>query len=87
MAKPDFMETSGHEDLYKSNRLSTLSWYLMVLGIVSILVAGLFIYLRKIPYRDFVLDGNGVGRYFLFAGIAAYIAGRAISYFQKYRKK
>ena len=66
--------------------LSELSWYLMVLGFVSILVAGLCFYLVRIQYHDFFINATALGRYLLFGGITAYAVGRGITYYRRFRK-
>lgn len=67
--------------------LDTVSWYLLVFGIMSIAAAALFLYLREIRYQDYVLNGVALGRYLLLAGAVSYVAGRALAYYRKFRKK
>ena len=73
--------------LHEEDRLDSLSWYLVVLGFISILLSGLCFYLAQIRYRDYVLNATALGRYLLFAGILAYGVGRMISYYKRYRRR
>lgn len=82
--------TEPEKDPYALDRaspLDTLSWYLVAIGFMAILAAGLFLFLREIRYRDYVLNGLVFGRYLLAAGVISYFAGRILSYYRKYRKK
>ena len=73
--------------LDSKNGLDTLSWYLVVVGFLAIIAAGLFFFLREIRYQDYVLNGVAMGRYLLGAGFLSYLAGRLLSYYRKFRKK
>lgn len=73
--------------LEDKDRLETVSWYLLATGIMCIVAAGLFLYLREIRYRDYVLNGVALGRYLLVGGAAFYVTGRLLSYYRKFRKK
>ena len=73
--------------LDQKNILDTVSWYLVVVGFLAILAAGLFLFLREIRYQDYVLNGLVLGRYMLVAGMVSYFTGRILSYYRKYRKK
>src|SRR5688500_10453847 len=71
----------------RSTPMDTLSWYLLVVGFLAIVTAGLFLFLREIRYQDYVLNGTVLGRYFLIAGATSYFAGRIITYTRRIRKK
>lgn len=73
--------------LDSKNTLDTVSWYLVVVGFLAIVAAGLFFFLREIRYQDYVLNGVALGRYMLGAGVVSYFAGRALSYYRRFRKK
>jgi hypothetical protein len=66
-----------------------LSWYLLVMGFITILLAGLCFFLfrnRPLTYADFSIDANALGKYLMIAGLLAYVAGRIIHYTRKFRK-
>jgi predicted MFS family arabinose efflux permease len=68
-------------------RLDTLSWYLLVTGLMCIGFAGLFLFLREVRYQDYVLNGVALGRYLLVAGAFFYVGGRVLSYYRRYQRK
>lgn len=78
---------NDHYALDTKNRLDTVSWYLLATGIMCIVAAALFLFLREIRYQDYVLNGVALGRYLLLGGAAAYVAGRGLSYYAKFRKR
>ena len=67
------------------NGLDTFAWYLRAIGFLSLAAAGLFIFLKTIPYREYALNGTVLGRYLLMIGIACYFAGRGVSYWRIYQ--
>ena len=71
----------------QDSRWDTLRFYLMVTGVICLLAAGLFIYVKHIHYRDYILNGSVLGRYLLFAGLFFYFSGRAITYYQRFQRK
>lgn len=73
--------------LDETSKLDTLSWYLLVIGLMSIGFAGVFLFLKEIRYEDYVLNGVALGRYMLLAGAVSYVGGRGISYYRKYQRK
>lgn len=73
--------------LDETSWVDTLSWYLLVVGLMCIVFAGLFLYLREIRYQDYVLNGVVLGRYMLLAGAVSYVAGRILSYYRKYQRR
>jgi hypothetical protein len=80
-------EKDPYAPLDGKSRLDTLSWYLVVIGFMSIAAAGLFLFLREIRYQDYVLNGVALGRYMLLLGGASYVAGRVLSYYRRFRKQ
>jgi hypothetical protein len=74
-------------DFEKESKLDTLGWYLVVFGFISLGLAGLCLYLQRIKYRDFTINGNVLGNYLLMFGIFLYVAGRAIKYYQRYQRR
>ena len=79
--------TEPHAPLDEKNRLDTLSWYLVVIGFMSIAAAGLFLFLREVRYQDYVLNGVALGRYLLLLGGGCYVVGRVLSYYRRFRKQ
>ena len=70
--------------------LDELSWYLLVMGFIIILIAGLCFFLfrnKPLTYADFSLDANVLGKYLLMAGLFCYVSGRGIHYFRKLKKR
>jgi hypothetical protein len=78
---------TSHEDLYRQNAMDTLAWYLMATGFIALAAAGIFIFLKTINYRDYVLNGSALGRYFLIGGMIFYFAGRGISYYRRFQRR
>ena len=67
-----------------------LSWYLLVLGFIAIVVAGLCFFLFRnhpLTYADFSIDANTLGKYLMILGLVSYIAGRAIYYSRKLKRR
>jgi hypothetical protein len=85
--RPDF------SSLGKSDRLATLSWYLVVTGMVLLGFAALCLYLDRTGYRDFfkhkdfALNPLVLSRRLLVAGILSYAAGRIITYSRRFSKR
>lgn len=74
--------------LKKKSKLDLLAWYLLVMGFISILAAGLFFYLHrvgKLRYEDFTINGLALGQYFLFGGISSYLIGRSLSHYLRWK--
>jgi hypothetical protein len=71
----------------QEQKLDTLGWYMVVFGFIVLGLAGLCFYLKRISYRDFSLNGNVLGNYLLMVGICLYVGGRAIKYYQRYKRK
>ena len=75
----------------KSKRwLDELSWYLLVMGFIAILTAGLcfFLYRNKpLTYADFSIDANTLGKCLLIAGLLSYVTGRVIHYIRRHQKR
>jgi hypothetical protein len=69
------------------SRLETVSWYLLATGIMCIVAAALFLFLREIRYQDYVLNGVVLGRYLLLGGAVLYVVGRGLSYYGKFRRR
>ena len=74
-------------DFEKEDRVDTFAWYLVVFGFITLGLAALCFYLRRISYRDFSLNGNVLGNYLLMVGICLYIGGRGIKYYKRYKRK
>ena len=88
---PPEEEVPSVQDLLvpKKNWVDEVSWYLMVMGFIAILAAGLcFILFRHRPlrYEDFSLDANVLGKYLLLAGLMSYAIGRILYYIRRYRR-
>ncbi len=67
-----------------------LSWYLLIMGFISILLSGLcfFLYRNKpLTYADFSIDANTLGKYLLMIGLLAYVVGRGIHYTRRLQKR
>jgi hypothetical protein len=85
--RPDF------SSLGKADRLATLSWYLVVTGMVLLGFAALCLYLDRsghqdfFKHKDFALNPLVLSRRLLIAGILAYAAGRIITYSRRFRKR
>ena len=85
------MESAENDDrITRKTRLDEFSWYLMVMGFIGLLAAGLCFYFfrnRPLRYADFSLDANVLGKYLLIAGMASYAAGRTVHYYRRFRKR
>jgi len=71
------------------NWVDELSWYLLVLGFIAILVAGLCFFLfrnRPLTYADFSIDANTLGKYLMMFGLACYVVGRVLHYSRKLKR-
>ncbi len=71
----------------KEDKLDLLSWYLVLFGFIILGLAGVCLYMQRISYRDFYLNGRVLGNYLLMLGICLYMGGRSIKYYRKYRRK
>ncbi len=70
--------------------MDEVSWYLMVMGFIGLLTAGLCFYFfhnRPLRYADFSLDANVLGKYLLITGMASYAAGRTVHYYRRFRRR
>lgn len=73
--------------LDEDTKLDTLSWYLLVIGLMAIAFGGLLLFLKELHYRDYVLNGVVLSRYMLLAGGGFYVSGRLLSYYRRYQRK
>ena len=74
----------------KKNWVDEVAWYLMVMGFIGLLVAGLCFFFwrnRPLSYPNFNIDANVLGKYLLMAGMASYAAGRGIYYYRRYQRR
>lgn len=88
-------QTSPAEEDYfldltpKRNWLDETAWYLMVMGFIAILVAGLLFYLHPrhpLRYEDFHINAKVLGGYFLMGGVCSYFLGRVLSYIRRMQR-
>ncbi len=83
-------EEESFQDLTpKRNWMDELAWYLMVMGFISILVAGLLFYLHPrhpLRYEDFHINAKVLGGYFLMGGVSSYFLGRIFSYVRRMQR-
>ena len=88
---PDGQLTEEYEDLAPGkNWVDELAWYMMVMGFVGILLAGLLFYLHKyhpLRYPDYSLNANLLGGYVLVAGLGFYVVGRLLHYYRRFQKR
>ncbi len=75
-----------YQDLHKETKADLLSWYMIVFGLICLALAGLFIYLGNINYKDFYINGHAMGNYLLMAAMALYFGGRIIKFVSKKKK-
>jgi hypothetical protein len=86
-------DPSAFESLGQEDKLSTLSWYLVAIGIVALVLAALCLVLDRsgsrgfFSHKDFALNPNALGRLLLLVGIISYAAGRIITYVRRFRKR
>jgi hypothetical protein len=86
-------DPKAYDSFGKQEGLATVSWYLVTTGIVLLVFAALCLYLDRtgsrefFKHKDFALNPNVLGRYLLLAGIISYAAGRAITYYRRFRKR
>jgi prolipoprotein diacylglyceryltransferase len=70
--------------------LDELAWYLVVMGFIIILLAGLCFFLYRnhpLRYEDYSIDANALGKYLLIAGLLSYVGGRVIYYTRKMKRR
>jgi hypothetical protein len=85
---PTAFESFGRED-----RLASVSWYLVATGIVALVLAALCLWMGRsgatafFSHKDFALNPIALGRLLLLVGIIFYAAGRAITYYRRFRKR
>ncbi len=74
----------------KRNWVDELAWYLMVMGFIGLLFAGLCFFLFRnhpLTYANYSLNANVLGKYLLLAGMASYALGRIIYYVRRFRRR
>ena len=79
----------GEDVPKRKNWVDEVSWYLLIMGFISILLAGVcfFLYRNKpLTYADFSIDANTLGKYLLILGLLAYVVGRGIHYTRRFQK-
>lgn len=81
------------ESLGREDRLASVSWYLVATGIVALVLAALCLWMGRsgstafFSHKDFALNPIALGRLLLLVGIVFYAAGRAITYYRRFRKR
>lgn len=87
------LDPSVYADLDKQDPLDTVSWYLVVIGLVALGFAALCLLLDHtgnrefFSHKDFALNPVALARKLLIVAAVAYAAGRGIKYYQRFRKR
>ncbi|HKP97613.1 MAG TPA: hypothetical protein VJ385_17855 [Fibrobacteria bacterium] len=87
------LDPAAYDSFGKEGKLATVSWYLVTIGIALLVLAALCLYLGRtghtdfFKHKDFALNPAALSRYLLLAGLFAYAAGRAITYYRRFRKR
>jgi hypothetical protein len=86
-------DPSAFDSFGKKDRLETLRWYLVTMGVIALILAAVCIFLGRsgsvsfFSHKDFALNPIVLGRYLLLAGFVSYAAGRAITYYRRFSKR
>ncbi|MDB5103638.1 MAG: hypothetical protein JWP91_1327 [Fibrobacteres bacterium] len=86
-------DPAAFDSLGKKDGLATVSWYLVTTGIIALVFAAICLWMGRtgstafFSHKDFALNPNALGRYLILIGIAFYAAGRAITYYLRFRKR
>jgi hypothetical protein len=91
-SNPPF-DPSAFDSLGKRDRLETLRWYLVTIGVIALVLAAICIFMGRngstgfFSHKDFALNPIALGRYLLLAGFVSYASGRAITYYRRFSKR
>lgn len=89
----DKLDPADFKSFGQEEKLATVSWYLVAMGIISLVLAAVCLWMGRIgateffTHKDFSLNPYALGRYLLLAGIGFYAAGRVITYYRRFRKR
>jgi hypothetical protein len=93
-SEPKEIQPFAEDDLLdlspQKNWVDELAWYLLVMGFIGILLAGVLFYMHPrypLRYEDFHINAKVLGGYVLIAGVSSYFSGRILTYIRRMQRK